>query len=337
MTTPNLPSDQSLTGRKKTPEEIEAEISQTRSAITEDIKALGEKLSPENLKQGAKDVLHEAKEEATEMLRTAKDHAIESVTETISEIGDRARHAGHVIGDRARLASHVTTDFVSANAVPLTLIAIGAGWLVLTMRHQRNGGSNRYLQSNLRSDRYYRSGWQEQADDFMDEGEFYEGRSGQFSEGRGQHSGGQHSEGLGHQIADRTHQLADRAREGASELRDRASEKLGAVRSRVRETASDLGHRASDMTHEARERLDAAGQYTRDFARDNPVAVGALAVAAGIGVGMMLPMTRPENRLMGPARDRLLGEARHTAQRVGRTAREAVGDLREAIAEPSPR
>lgn len=294
-----LPSEHDHPGqatRRKTPEEIAAEISQTRSAISEDIKALGDRLSPENLKQGAKEVLRDAKEEATDMLRTAKDHAIESVTETMSELGDRARRAGHV-----------TTDFVSANAVPLTLIGIGAGWLMMTMRHQRSTSG----------DRIFRSGWQERGEDWPEDFDYAESR---------------------------THQLAEKAREGAGELRertvelrDRTTEKLSAVRERVKEKASDLGHRAGELSHQARERLDAAQHRSRDFARENPVAVGALAVAAGVGVGLLLPMTRSENRLMGPARDRLLGEARQTAERVGRTAREAVGDLREAIVEPSAR
>ncbi len=293
MTSPHLPSGPSPSSappRKKTAEELEAEIHQTRSAISEDIKALGEKLSPESLKQGAKEVLRDAKEEATDMLRTAKDHAIESVTETMSELGDRARHAGHVTG-----------DFVSANAVPLALIGIGAGWLALTMRRQRSLASGRP---------YARSGWQEQA------------------------SGWSREEAV---LESRAHQLADKTKEAVGELRDHASETLGAVRSRVKETATDLGHRASELSHDARGRFDAVQHNTRDFARENPVAVGALAIAAGVGIGLLLPMTRQENRMMGPTRDRLLGEAKQTAQRVGRTAREAAQDLREAIVEPSPR
>ncbi len=325
MTTQHFPADQpGQQTRKKTPEEIEAEISETRSAITEDIKALGEKFTPENLKQGAKDALRDAKEEAKDMLRTAKDHAIDSVTETMSELGDRARHAGHVTG-----------DFMTTNALPLALIGIGTGWLMLTMRHQRDRGSPRYL----RADWQEQSNWRDRESDYLAGSGYQGGRS--YREGRVQgrthQMAGTHqmAEGGAHDMADRVREGVDELREGVGDLRERASEKLSEMGSRVKETASDLSHRASDLSHEARHQLDAAQRLTRDYARENPMAVGALAIAAGVGVGMLLPMTRPENRLMGPTRDRLLGDARETAERVGRTARDAVGDMREAIAEPS--
>ena len=118
-------------------EELHAQIDQTKSAIAGELRELGEKLSPEHLKEGMKDMLQEAKTEAkgaimdaknavVGSLRNAKDHAIDSVSETVSEVSDRARRAGTV-----------TADFVSANAIPLSLIGIGAGWLMLTMRRQR--------------------------------------------------------------------------------------------------------------------------------------------------------------------------------------------------------
>lgn len=268
--------------RKKTPQEIEAEIVQTRSAITEDIKALGDKLSPESLKQGARDVLRDAKEEASDMLRTAKEHAIESVTETMSELGDKARRAGHVTG-----------DFVSANAIPLAMIGIGAGWLMLTMRHQR-------------ASTYHSIGSRFEADEWQ--------RQRSYAENR-------------------TPGLAERAREGAHDLRVNAAEKIEAAGTRVKETASHLGQRANELTHDARDQLMLAQRRTRDFAHENPMAMGALAIAAGVGVGMLLPMTRPENQLMGPTRDRLLGEARTTARRVTRTARETAGEIKDVLTE----
>jgi hypothetical protein len=43
--------------KSKTPEEIEAEIAQTRNVISEDINALSDKLSAENLRAGAKGVM----------------------------------------------------------------------------------------------------------------------------------------------------------------------------------------------------------------------------------------------------------------------------------------
>jgi ElaB/YqjD/DUF883 family membrane-anchored ribosome-binding protein len=108
----------------------------------------------------------------------------------------------------------------------------------------------------------------------------------------------------------------------------------------VTTAASHLGDQASELSHEARERLHRAQLRTRDFADENPLAVGAIAIAAGVGVGLLLPSTRPENRLMGEARDRLMGnargmldEARDAAGQVGDKAREAAQEIRGAASE----
>ena len=45
-------------------EELHAQIDQTKSAIAGELRELGEKLSPEHLKEGMKDMLQEAKTEA---------------------------------------------------------------------------------------------------------------------------------------------------------------------------------------------------------------------------------------------------------------------------------
>lgn len=228
MNTANSPSSD-----KKTPQQIESEIERTRSALSDDIRALGDKLSPEHLKHEAKEVLRDAKEEATDMLRTAKDHAIESVTDTVHELSDRARRAGTA-----------AAGFASTHAVPLTLLGLGAGWLMLSLRHQR-------LMSEGAHATYHRD-------------EAY---------GRGEARGRDEDQSaIGSAISD----LSERA----GELTHRAAE---------------LTHRASDkvleLGHDAGEQARRASAAARDFSYDNPLAVGALALAAGVGVGLLLPST----------------------------------------------
>jgi ElaB/YqjD/DUF883 family membrane-anchored ribosome-binding protein len=128
--------------------------------------------------------------------------------------------------------------------------------------------------------------------------------------------------------------IADNARERVGAL----AESVDAARVRVTDGAVQLGQHASELSHEARERLHRAQLRTRDFAEENPLAVGAIAIAAGVGVGLLLPATQPENRLMGDTRDRLVGdargllqEARETGSRVGQSAREAAQELRGAV------
>jgi ElaB/YqjD/DUF883 family membrane-anchored ribosome-binding protein len=275
---------------KKTPHQIESEIDRTRSAISDDIRALGEKLSPEHLKQEAKEVLRDAKEEATDMLRTAKDHAIESVTDTVHELSDRARRAGTA-----------ATGFASTHAVPLTLLGLGAGWLLLSLRHQRMMSEGSHAMYH-RDDRYNRAD----------------------GSARGDH-------------------LLDGARERVGEFADHAAAQIESAKTSVKGAVSELSHRAAELTHRASDAVvsvshDAGEQArrataaARDFTHENPLAVGALALAAGVGVGLLLPSTPVENDLMGSSRDRLVGDARYAADRVRHMAEDAASELKGAIA-----
>jgi ElaB/YqjD/DUF883 family membrane-anchored ribosome-binding protein len=171
------------------------------------------------------------------------------------EVGERARHYREVGVDYARRAGSSTADFVAENALPLSLIGLGVGWLVLSSRRERLA---------------------------------------QFEE---------------------EHHL--------------------------RQRASELAARASHLGNEARSQLTHAGQRSVEYADENPLLVGALAIAAGVGVGLALPATRHENELFGETRDRLLddaqsllGEARQTARDVGATARDTGAQLERAVKEP---
>jgi hypothetical protein len=47
---------------------------------------------------------------------------------------------------------------------------------------------------------------------------------------------------------------------------------------------------------------------------ENPLAVGAAAAVVGAAIGMMLPETEPEHRIMGEAKDTVLEKAQTVAQ-----------------------
>ena len=98
---------------EKSPEDIEREIGQTRSRMSQNIDALGDRLSPDNLK-------HEAK------------NAIRHVAhDTVSNVGEQARRTG------SRLVEVIREN-------PLPVIAVGAGvtWL-LTQRSSSDVSGDR--------------------------------------------------------------------------------------------------------------------------------------------------------------------------------------------------
>jgi Protein of unknown function (DUF3618) len=154
----------------KDPRQIEARLDETRNAIGEDIKALGQKISPENLKHEAKVVLSDVKDSAKEALVSVKDSAKSAVvdaadsakqtlveaavttkdtvveaagtakealveakdvvSEKVQEYKDVAVETFDEVSVSARRAGTATWTFAKQNALPLSLIGIGGAWLI---------------------------------------------------------------------------------------------------------------------------------------------------------------------------------------------------------------
>jgi hypothetical protein len=66
---------------------------------------------------------------------------------------------------------------------------------------------------------------------------------------------------------------------------------------------------------------------------DNPLAVAAGAAILGLALGLLVPETERENRIMGPTRDNLVDRAQTTAGRVKEAAVEATQEVREVVRE----
>ena len=75
----------------------------------------------------------------------------------------------------------------------------------------------------------------------------------------------------------------------------------------VKETASDLASRSTDA-------LSNYGTRFQQVMRENPLAVGAVAVAAGTAVGLMLPSTRIESEYIGETGGMLVDKVEDAAR-----------------------
>jgi ElaB/YqjD/DUF883 family membrane-anchored ribosome-binding protein len=120
--------------------------------------------------------------------------------------------------------------------------------------------------------------------------------------------------------------LAD-ARERAKDVSRRARHEIDRRAEQARGRARELGQRA-------RTGLVRAEETAVDFTRENPLAVGAAALAAGVAIGLLLPSTRREDEMLGKTRDHLLGEVRGGVEGVGRVAKEAARDVQSALKQP---
>jgi ElaB/YqjD/DUF883 family membrane-anchored ribosome-binding protein len=99
----------------------------------------------------------------------------------------------------------------------------------------------------------------------------------------------------------------------------------------VKETASDLASRStealSNLGTKAKDGASAVGTRFEQMMRTNPLAVGAVAVAAGTAVGLMLPSTRFESEYIGEAGERIVDKVEDVARGALDKVKDAAHDM----------
>lgn len=288
-------------------DELRGNIEGTRQRITGEIEAIGQRLTPEHAREVAKDRMNEAA------------HAAKG---RVTHAADVARHVPGEIPNAVR-----------SNPIPTALMLVGSGWLAWTaVRRARESGRIPY------------------------EGEIgysgYEGRGGYLEEG----SQGELSDGA---VAYPAESRASRARERFGSFKSSARERAASAKSRAASAKSTARERASAAKSRARERLsqgtstvkgranELAGKSKEQVSRvrnrsedafsQNPFVFGGLALLTGIGLGMMLPHTQREDRMLGKPRDRVMERAKHIASEAKdvavHSAKEGVRAARETAKE----
>jgi hypothetical protein len=285
---------------------LQSQIAHTRSEMSRTIDQIQGMLSPAHLKAQAQETIREA---------------------TVGRVEDMAY--------RAEMRARSWVETVKDNPIPAALVGIGLGWMLLSNGgngKQRNGGSRRqYTEPHRRSggeDMGRYASWQEQR--------YYQETPSMMDRTRdeiGQTAGrvgeriGETAENVGQRIGETAETVSHRIGETADHVGQRIGQTASQVGEQVSATAGQVQHKAQEVAGQARTQADRAGQSFGDAMRENPLAVGAMAVALGAAVGLALPSTRKEDELMGEARDRLVDEARdaarQTAQRVQHVAEEA--------------
>jgi hypothetical protein len=100
----------------------------------------------------------------------------------------------------------------------------------------------------------------------------------------------------------------------------------GGLRQRARGGVEQVRHTARDATGRARKGFD-------HYFDRHPLIMGAGALALGIAVGMMMPATRPEDRFLGEASDRVKERGREMAGKVGDVAKTSLKEARDTARE----
>jgi len=127
---------------------------------------------------------------------------------------------------------------------------------------------------------------------------------------------------LGRRLMDRT-----------SSVRDTMSEKAHAASERAGELKHEFEERAGELGTSARERARDARSGIERMMEENPLAIAAGAAVIGLALGMLLPETEPERRVMGPARDQIAERVSNVADRVKDAAAEAGREVKDTLQE----
>lgn len=142
--------------------------------------------------------------------------------------------------------------------------------------------------------------------------------------------------------------LAGKARDKAGGLRDKAGGLKGSLSDRMHRAGSkasgmsrSASHSARTMGSRGRHQLNRASHDARDFMEQNPLAVGAMALAAGALVGALLPVTSREKKFLGDNASGAVEKTRSAAQKsmdsITRAGKEGARAAKETLESSSSR
>ncbi|MDB4996825.1 MAG: hypothetical protein JWM74_4257 [Myxococcaceae bacterium] len=349
---------------------IRNDIQSTRADMSRTVNEIEERLSPSHLKEQVLEQFHDAKDTVLEELRDAKENVKEDLVREFAqakgavreEIQDAkaavreatlgkvehmaqdVRHMAHDARETVTDAGSSIVDTIKANPIPAALIAVGVGWLLMGRRSSTP--TRRLGRRNMGA---LHMGY---------EGEFEEydyGRTPNVA-GRVQNLAHRVQDGAGHlvdetrglarNVGDRVGRVAQDATGTVGRVAHDASETVGRVAHDASETVGRVAHDARDMAvHFADDAQMTAGRAYRGARtgviraeqgfesqlQENPLAVGAVALAIGAAIGLALPHTRQEDEWMGKTKERLFERAEGVAHEAISKVEEVAGDLTEKI------
>lgn len=235
-----------------------------------------------------------------------KQQAAESVREaTIGRVEEFAGNAGRTV----KGASDDVIETIKQNPLPAALAAIGIGWLFMESRNQNR---------SFRQQRYTpRQGYYGYAEEYPYNVEGRRSATGRIGERAGDIAG---------QTQEKASEVAGRVGERASEMASDVQEKAGEIAEGARERAEQFSGQVQQTAHKAKSSL-------ANLMDENPMLVGAAAVALGALVGMSLPQTQKEHEMFGSVRDDLVDKAQTTAQETMHKAQSVVQEAGSAAKE----
>lgn len=207
----------------------------------------------------------------------------QQVQETVREetIG-RVEKMADTATQKAKSLRSDIVETIKQNPVPAALAGFGLAWLFMAGN------------KDSQTERYYR----------------YDARVYPYPQE------GQRPQGVSERVSDRVSEVERKASETAHRVRDEARHTAQEVRDRAEQLTHEAQQQTEELRQEAEYQVRRARHGFQQMLEENPLAVGAAAVAIGAAIGMAIPSTRQEDELMGETRDRLVDRAETTAQQT---------------------
>lgn len=232
----------------------------------------------------------------------------EQVTEQFSNLYQTAKETVYdaTIKRAGKFMSEVNkelkkSDFIKQvgdKPLPLFFIALGAG-LLLFGNKKKGRGSNRYG-GNGRS---------------------FKNRGGRESGNRGS---------LLKSATDTLSGAASSTYEAVGNTANSAYESVGNAASSVYGSVSDLASGTYDKAGELGGQIQEKYEY---YLEENPLAIGAVALAVGAAIGFSIPSTRYENELVGEVRENLMSKVGEQLSGTIDKVKNIAGEARNVVAE----
>jgi len=280
---------------------IKAQIEQTRSQMGSTIDAIQDRLSFANISEQVSETVNNAIETAKD---TAYDATIGKAVNFMKNVGDEVSHSG-------------AFKAVKKNPLPLALIGLGAGLLAY---QSYNGKSSR--RGNGRA--YGKNFYDERA-----------GAADYATTGSTKSGIGETASRAFDGISDKAGSALESVSGSAVAALDSVSNTAGAAYGTVTGAVGDAYASAGDLATRAYDRAGEYGTIAYDkydeVLEENPLALGALAVAIGAAVGFSIPSTTYEGKVMGEARENLVQRAQDAAGTLVDKAKQVAAEAGQTI------
>ncbi|MDQ3750279.1 MAG: DUF3618 domain-containing protein [Acidobacteriota bacterium] len=326
-------------------EQIRGQIEETRRGMSETIDAIQEKLSFSNISEQVKD---QVSEQIGSAVHSVKDAAMEKVGDFMQVFNKGIKDIGK--SDIVKTAKE--------NPMILSLVGLGVGALLV------NSLMGKKKRSSYRYDYRYNS--DNDADDVRFSSDYRrELKSGKseeptFETTRGKSGGVENSirgyvssasttpppppppkPSAANSVYDSVSSVAETAYEGVSNAATTAYEGVSNVAGTAYEGVSSVASKTYEGVGNAAgfaydKAGDLGGQVKESYdyyIEENPLAVGAVALAVGAALGFAIPLTEAENEYMGEMRDNFFEKAQATAQDAIGTVKQIAGDAQKTIVE----